>query len=132
METTTKRLSAMILVLTLLAGAAAADIHPRYHPAARAAATNVVVICVDRLENHGLTGMGDCTLTGRSLTLKRGQLLSPGQSLTVTVPCMSPARTCPQALSSGRPWSGCDARQGRVWLNAKGGQIARRYFEILP
>ncbi|MDP2117307.1 MAG: hypothetical protein Q8J71_07925 [Brevundimonas sp.] len=127
------RLSAMILALALLAGAAAADIHPRHHAAARAAAANVVVMSIDRLEDHGLTGMGDCTLTGRVLSVERGPLLSPGQSLTVTVPCHVTGANLP---ASPVQWQAVErlrlARQGRVWLNAEGGQIARRYFEILP
>lgn len=121
------------LLALLIAGPALADVHPRYHEANKAAAANVVVLRLDTLDEHGLTDMGDCTLTGRVERVERGALLAPGREMTVTVPCHTRAATLP---SSGIQWQAVEqlrtARRGRVWLDARGGQIDGRYFQILP
>ena len=121
------------LLALLVAGPALADVHPRYHAANRAAAANVVVLRLDSLDEHGLTGMGDCTLTGRVESVERGGLLAAGREMTVTVPCHTRNATLP---SSGIQWQAVEqlrtARRGRVWLDAAGEQIDGRYFQILP
>ena len=121
------------LLALLIAGPALADVHPRYHEANKAAAANVVVLRLDSLDEHGLTDMGDCTLTGRVERVERGALLGPGREMTVTVPCHTRDAALP---SSGIQWQAVEqlrtARRGRVWLDAQGGQIDGRYFQILP
>ena len=125
------QLTATILALTL-ATASSTDIHPRYHEANRAAAANVVIMRIERLNEHGLSDMGDCTLTGRVEAVERGTRLTHGQALTVSVPCYVNAASLP---SSGMQWQAVHqlraAGRGRVWLNAEGGQINGRYFRIL-
>ncbi len=114
---------------------ALADIDPRYHAEAKAAAAQVVVMAIDQFDASGVgrDGMGDCTLRGRIATVERGVRLAPGGSLTVTVPCHIARAELP---SSGIQWQAVErlrhAERGRVWLNADGGQVARRYFQILP
>lgn len=127
-----RRLSFLLL---LAATPAAADIHPRYHEAYKAAAANVVVLSVDRFGASGVRrdGMGDCTLEGRVEAVERGGRFTPGQAMTVTVPCFTARAQLP---SSGIQWQPVEqlrgATRGRVWLNAEGAQLDQRYFQILP
>lgn len=126
---------ALAFAALALSTPAVADVHPRYHEAAKAAAAHVVIMTIDTLSATGVgrDGMGDCTLRGRVETVERGSLLASGQPLTVTVPCYVERAQLP---SSGIQWQSVEqlrqARSGRVWLDAQGAQVGSRYFQILP
>ena len=127
-----RRLFALLL---FAAAPAAADVHPRYHEANKAAAASVVVMSIDSFRASGLgrDRMGDCILRGRVETVERGRGLAAGLPLMITVPCYTARAELP---SSGIQWQSVErlrgAARGRVWLNAEGAQIDGRYFQILP
>lgn len=128
-----RRLILTPFILALTAAPALAEIHPRYHQEAKAAAANVVIMTIEAVDDHGLTDMGDCTLTGRVEAVERGSLLQPGAPLTVTVPCYRQNARLPVGATQWQSREALQAeRLGRVWLDETGAQIPRRYFQLQP
>jgi hypothetical protein len=121
------------ILLALVALPAAADIDPRYHEAARAAAAGVEVIQVRVVVPEvGADGMGECVIEGPVMAVERGSVHALGEDIAVTVPCFTEDAVLP---ASPTQWQAVQAlvgsNHGRVWLNADGSQLDRRYYQIV-
>lgn len=122
-----------ILICLLLGAATAAhaDIDPRYHAEAKAAAANVVIVDVVTMRTPR-TPTGFCLIEGRVAAVERGRRLRAGDSLSLSVWCRD-ARAEPTVGAT--QWQASErmatVRRGRVWLDADGAMLPRRYFEII-
>ncbi len=127
------RTLASLLIALAFAGAARADVHPRYHEANKAAAAAVVVLAVRVVipEIDG-DGMGECLIEGAVSRVERGRAAAIGDDVALTVPCFTEDAQLP---SSGIQWQEMQAlvgsNHGRVWLDGRGEQIEGRYYQII-
>ena len=126
-----KNLALVLALVLVLATAAHADIDPRYHAEAKAAAAHVAVIDIERMRTPRMP-TGFCLIEARVSSVERGARLRVGDPLSLSVWCRS-ARAKP--TDSPVQWQSSErmraARRGRVWLDAEGEILPRRYFEII-
>lgn len=122
-----------LFALTALgaAGPVWADIDPAHHAEAKAAAAQVAVIDIQAVRTPRAP-MGQCLIQARVAQVERGDGVRPGDALSLAVWCRN-ARAEPrdgpiQWQSSERM---ATVSRARVWLDAQGEILPRRYFEII-
>ncbi len=128
-----RRLFAVTAFASLVALPALADIHPMYHEQAKAAAASVAVVDVLEVSPRDFRdGMGRCVIEAQVAEVERGEHLVVGDIVALEVDCHHADAQLP---ASPMQWLEVDAlassTKGRVWLNADGSMLARRYYQIV-
>lgn len=122
---------ALTIAALMIAVPACADIDPALHDQAKAAAAQVVLIDMDTVRTPRAP-IGLCLIQARVAEVERGRGVRVGDALSVDVPCRD-ARAPPH--DGAVPWQSSErmrtARRARIWLNAAGEMIPRRYLEII-